>query len=234
VNRLSALALSDLKIVFRDKTLTTIFLVPFVIILFLRYAVPLAAQRFPVVAGYYPVILAFFCYLVSSFPAFLASFVMLDEKDEDVLTVIKVMPFSLSDFLAYRMLFIVLAGTFFSSLAILLSGLAEMGPAPALALSFLFALSAPLTTLTVVTFAKNKIEGLSVLKGLSAVLMLPLLSFFIASPWKFTLGVIPVFWTYTAFQEPAPSLNFALYYAAGLALNLLLLAVLRRQFARRV
>ena len=48
------------------------------------------------------------------------------------------------------------------------------------------------------------------------------------------LGVIPVFWTYMAFQEPALSRSFVLYYAAGLALNLLLLVALRRQFARRV
>ena len=234
LRRLPALVANDLKNVFRDRALTTIFFVPFVIILFLRYAVPLLAERFPVVVGYYPAILAFFCYTVSSFPAFLASFVMLDEKDEDVLTVMKVTPFSLPDFLAYRMLAVVLPGTLFSTLAILLSGLVEMGPASAFLLSVLFALSAPVLTLAVVTFAKNKIEGLSVLKALSAVLMLPLLSFFLSSPWKFTLGVIPLFWTYMAFQEPALNTSFVLYYSAGLALNLLLLAALYRQFVRRV
>lgn len=230
VNKIIALGANDFKNVFRDRTLTLIFFVPFVIIPILRFAVPVLAEKFPLIVGYYPLILAFFCYTVANFPAFLVSFIMLDEKDEDVLTVIRVTPFSLPHFVAYRLISIVLLGALFSTLAILLSGLVQMELLVTFSISILFALIAPVTTLTVVTFAKNKIEGLSILKGLSLILMLPLLSFFISSSWKLSLSIIPVFWTYMAFKERTANLNYALYFAVGVAFHAFLLAVLYRRF----
>lgn len=233
MKKIIALGLNDLKNIFRDKTLTLIFFVPVVIILLLRFAVPLLAGKFPGIVGYYPPLLAFFCYLMANFPAFLVSFIMLDEKDEDVLTVIRVMPFSLPSFVAYRVLLMVLLGTLISTLAIRLSGLVETGLLHTLSISVLFALIAPITTLTVVLLAKNKIEGLSILKGLSVILMLPLLSFFVHSSWTLALGIIPVFWTYMAFKELTINLNYALYFSVGMAFHIFLLAVLYHRFGKK-
>ncbi|HYJ85000.1 MAG TPA: hypothetical protein VEW46_02955 [Pyrinomonadaceae bacterium] len=230
MNRIVALGVNDLKNIFRDRTLTLIFFVPFVIIVLLRFGMPVLAEHFPVIVGYYPPILAFFCYMIVTFPAFLISFIMLDEKDEDVLTVIRVMPFSLPHFVAYRVLLILILGTVFSTLTILLSRLVQTGLLVAFSISVLFALTAPVITLTVVTFARNKIEGLSILKGLSTILMLPLLSFFINSSWKLVLSVIPVFWTYMAFKELSINMNYVLYLSVGMAFHALLLAVLYRRF----
>lgn len=191
MHKIITLGGNDLRNIFRDKALALIFFVPFVIIPLLRFATPVLSKQFPIVTGYYPLILAAFCYLMANFPAFLVSFIMLDEKDEGVLTAIKVTPFSLPHLLAYRVFLIVVLGTLFSTLVILLSRLVQTDLWLTLSISVLFAMIAPITTLTVLTFARNKIEGLSILKGLSVILMLPLLSFFFDNSWTLVLGIVP-------------------------------------------
>ena len=45
--------------------------------------------------------------------------------------------------------------------------------------SFLLALLAPIMTITLATFAGNKVEGLALFKGLNLVVFLPAAAFFI-------------------------------------------------------
>ena len=233
MKKLWILSLNDLRNIVRDKILLILFMVPMLNIACLYYLLPVVVEKFPVLGAYTSVVLAVFCSVTAVTPAYVISFIMLDEKDENLLTVMRVMPISPLYFIFYRMGFTVLFG--FAGVLLTLLCFAGDHPVPVLlGLSLLFALMAPIATLGIVTFANNKVEGVTMLKGINFMMMLPLLAFFISSSWKFVLGIIPVYWTYLIFQSLNEPLHFATYFSIGLAMHTLLLAVLYRWFSRKV
>jgi len=234
MSRILALTRNDVKHIFRDRTLTALFIMPVVLVLALRFGFPHLVARLPLLLDYNRVFLAFICCLLSAFPAFIVSFIMLDEKDDGLFTVFRVMPISAMSFILYRTALIVALGALSSGAAMLLTGLVEPDLPRELVTALLFGLSAPLVALIVVTVAKNKIEGVTVLKGLNLLLMLPLVSFFTSSPFKVILGVIPIYWVYQAAAEPAFGAGFLMSSAAAVALDLACLALVYRWFRSRL
>lgn len=232
--KIIALSINDVKNIFRDRTLTIIFLMPVIIILLLRLVIPPLINKFPVLADYYTVIVALFCAATAVSPAFIVSFIMLDEKDENVLQVIRVMPLSPRVFVLYRILFIFLFGFIFSLLTIQFSALENFTLTAVVSVSVLFAMLAPTTALLIITFARNKIEGITLLKGINFIMMLPLLFFFVKSSWTVLLGVIPVYWTYQLFYAIVHSSSYGLYGLVSILLHAIFLAVLYKQFRKRV
>ncbi|XYH98680.1 hypothetical protein ACMHYB_02650 [Sorangium sp. So ce1128] len=234
MNKIAVLVANDVKNVFRDKALFGMLVAPVVLVLLLRFGLPALGARFPPVAGYYRVITAFACTLMASFPAFMASFIMLDEKDEGLMRVMRVMPVSSFLFVAYRVALVAVLAVFSAAAAVLVPGLIELNLAVGLVVPLLFGLSAPMTTLLVVSFAKNKIEGVTVLKVLNLALMIPLAGFFTDSPLRYLLGVIPIYWVDLALNEGAFTAPFAVYCVVALVAQLAVLATSYRLFVRRM
>jgi fluoroquinolone transport system permease protein len=234
MSRFFALMRNDFKHIFRDKALTALFVMPLFLVLALRFGFPHLVSRFPIVAGYNRILLAFVCGMFSAFPAFIAAFIMLDEKDDGLFTVLRVMPISPMAFILYRMSFVVALGSLSAGGAMLFSGIIAPDVGRALVSAVLFGLSAPLIALLVVTIAKNKIEGVTVLKGLNLLLMLPLISFFTSSPARLLLGVIPVYWVYQAEAEPVFSASVLASWAVAAALDAIGLTLLYRWFRMKV
>jgi len=127
---------------------------------------------------------------------------MLDEKDENVLTVIRVMPFSMFLFLTYRLLLASFWAFYFSFLGLLVLDIQNYSLLEKIAYSLLCSQTAVAALLFVVTFATNKIEGITLIKGINFFVVLPALVFFIDSSWKHIFSVFPFYWTYKAMQEP--------------------------------
>ena len=117
--------MNDLRLIFRDPVLYVMFFVPLLLIILLRFGLPPLIQLLPVLASYKMVILASICLVTAMFPAFIFSFIMLDEKDLEVLAAIRVLPVSSSVFILYRLLFISLFSLFFNLLILILSNQTE-------------------------------------------------------------------------------------------------------------
>ena len=103
------LAINDLKNIIRDRMFIFLFIgYPIMLILFSRILVHLIAPRienmFPLAANY-PLILMFFIVIIPFIFSFIAAFLILDERDEHLLTVLRVMPISRNSYLIYRMFF---------------------------------------------------------------------------------------------------------------------------------
>jgi len=223
---------NDLKNIFRDKTLTLIFVVPVIIICLLRFGIPILAKELPLIIDYYQIIIAVFATLCACFPAFLISFIMMDEKDEDIVTVLRIMPFSYSRLIIYRLFFLFILGFIFSFFTILFSNLIVVKFFNLLLLSFLCSLISPISALFAVTFAKNKIECTVFLKALGFVLFIPIASYFIDSPLNYIFGIFPVFWTFQSFIFS--SSNFYLFISIGLIFHFILIYIFFSQFKKRI
>ncbi|MDA3891640.1 MAG: hypothetical protein PF517_08250 [Salinivirgaceae bacterium] len=196
MNNYIAIFKADVKNTRRDPTLLIMLWIPLLMLAVIRWGIPALAEILPLVQEYYMHILAFLAVLNAIFPGFILSFIILDEKDLQLLPVIKVTPVSLSGFMYVRIGVLVVYGFISSLLIILFNGVISVAIPKALALSFLCALNAPILILIISTLAKNKIEGLTYLKAANIVLFIPALAMFVDSFWENLLAFFPAFWAY--------------------------------------
>ena len=224
----------DFRQVFRDKTLFTFLFIPVILIVFIRLFVPYLTNQFSVVADYHHVIMMFGGIQTAIMFGFITSFLILDEKDENVLQVIRVAPISSFYFIVYRILF----ATFFSALGafamISLAGFAYPGFGNSILLSLQYGLAAPFVTLIIATFANNKVEGMAFFKAVDFILLLPMMAFFFA-PWvKYIFYLFPTFWTYELYFTCLQQGNVILVFLIGILVYGLVILGLYRQFKTRV
>lgn len=128
-----------------------------------------------------------------------AAFIILDERDENVLTFLAVTPLSKKEYLAYRLGTPVFISTLLSFAALFIAGYADIISWRTIPVILLLSLEAPLVALFVAGTAKNKVEGLAVAKVASILLLVPLMFDFIEGPWKYIAGMLPPFWLVAAF-----------------------------------
>lgn len=186
---------ADLKNIFRDQTLIFLFFMPLIFIAILRFAIPPIQEQWQPLSRYYPLLVAMFCLLTASFPAFLVAFIMLDEKELNLVDVFRVMPVSSSVFITYRLAFTFLFGFLFASLVLIANGLINYTISKCFLAGASFALITPIIYLTSVIMARNKIEGMSVFKVLNLVIFIPLIGFLLEFRYEQFLAIIPVYWT---------------------------------------
>lgn len=234
MKKLVTLVQSDLKLIFRDKTLLTFLILPVIMVIAFKFLTPILIETVPVLEDYRALIAMFASIQTAIMFGFITSFLILDEKDENVMQVIRVLPISTSYFILYRMLF----ATVFSSAAayamITLSGIAYPGNLEAILLSILYGLTAPTISLVIATYAKNKVEGMAYFKGIDLLLMLPLASFFVGSGIPLLFSIVPSYWTFMLYDSSysgEPSLK---YFIVGLLFFVSLIIVLIIQFKKRV
>lgn len=231
LKKIAILSKNDLRNIFRDKSIWVPMVAPLIILFLLRFGLPQLKNYYPTITQYYGLILAMMSCVNAIFPAFFVSFMMLDEKDQQLFAVMRIMPLAPQWFILYRVLFIAIMAFVFVFITLAFTDLVAMPWVKMLALSLVIALLAPLVTLITVTFAKNKIEGITLLKGINMGLALPMVAFLVVSPWAKLLAIIPVYWIYQAFD---PTANFGLAILIGAVYISLLIWVIFRRFKNRV
>jgi len=202
------LAINDFKNIIRDRLLITLaVLYPIILVIFSQIIVQFIA---PNLEGTIPLagnFIAFFLLFVTIIPiiyGFIASFLILDEKDEHLLTVLRVMPISRNTYLVYRMLFL----TFFSFIVLLIfppiSGLidnTQFSYVQYLPIAVLFSLLTPFSAMLVSSFASNKVQAFAIFKISATIYMLPLFTFLISDNLKYIFSPAPNFWGFIALKE---------------------------------
>jgi len=197
------LAVNDLRNTIRDRLLVFLLLFyPVLLIVFSRILVHLIAPRiedvFPIAAKF-SVVLMFFLILIPMIFSFIVGFLILDERDEHLLTVLRVMPISRNSYLIYRMFFISLFAfivlLIFPPLSGLVDGTQFSYPAY-IPVAILFALFTPFLALLVSSFAQNKVQAFAIFKISGTVFILPIFAFFLnLGDLKYIFSPIPNFWT---------------------------------------
>jgi len=202
---------NDLRNVVRDRFLVFGMLVyPIMLILFARILVHLISPRIKgsfefASPAFFPVFLLLFSLFIPIIYGFISSFLLLDEKDEHLLTVLKVMPISRNNFLATRMFFMSLFAFIVLLIFPPLSGLIDATQFNYFAyvpVAVLYSLFTPFISLLVSTFATNKVQAFAIFKISATVFMLPLFAFFlIQDNFKYIFSPIPNFWTFMALDS---------------------------------
>ncbi len=223
--RLAALLAADGRNLTRDPVLlfVALFFVP--LGLAVRFGLPaLQAWLAQDLTPWLPLLAAF---LITTTPltfGWAAGFLLLDERDEGVLTAFAVTPFSARRFLAWRLALPTAVGF---GAALLVLPLAGLGAAPdaLLAAAAVAALEAPIYALFLASFAANKIEGMALGKMASLFSLGPL-ALLLPWPWQAAGTILPPYWIARTLTDASPWPACA----AGLLLHLGLLLLLRRRF----
>ncbi len=238
---LSAYGRNDLKNVRRDSLLLSVLVIPWLLVLSVRLLIPavaawLAARYSFDVVPYYPLILSvFFMVNVPLLFGVIIGFLVLDERDDDTLTALRVAPISMRAFAWYRagigMLFSVLYIVVCMPLTGLLpwSKLFILVPAALLASMF-----APVVGLFLAAFASNKVEGLALTKGVGALVVAPVAAYFVAPPWQWLFGLVPTYWPVKLFWQGLSGASWWPFLLGGVAYHLVLIIWLMRRFQARV
>lgn len=238
---LAAFSANDAKSIRRDSLLLGILIMPWLMALFLRLLVPgvsaWTASRFGLdLTTYYPLIVAFFLFLnIPLLFGVLSGFMLLDERDDDTLTALRVTPASLQGFTFYRLL----TGFTLSVLYILvttpLTGLLSLADTlRAVPAAFLASLFTPLTAMLLGAFASNKVEGFAVMKGFGLLMVGPLMAYFVPGAWEALFGILPTYWPAKVFWASVADEPYLWQWLVGLVYNAVLITWLTRRFYAQV
>jgi len=205
------LAVNDLRNIIRDRFLVFgMFIYPVMIILFSRILVHLISPRIEnsiefASPAFFPVFFMLFSLFIPIIFGFISAFLLLDERDEHLLTVLKIMPISRNNFLITRMFFMSLFAFIILLIFPPLSGLidnTQFSYTAYVPVAVLYSLFAPFSALLVSSFATNKVQAFAIFKISGTVYMIPLFAFFlIQDNFKYIFSPIPNFWTFMALDS---------------------------------
>lgn len=235
-----AFSANDLRNIRRDSMMLTFALAPFLAVVVLRIAVPLATDFLSNRYGfdltpYYPLLLSLFVLGLPLGFGGLAGFMVLDERDDDTLTALRVTPASMSGYAGYRITTAVIISSLYTLGCISVTGFAPAALLPDLVPAALLAsLFSPVVALALVALANNKVEGLAISKAFGVFVLGPLAAYFVGSDWQLLFGILPTYWPAKAVWIASGGGNYWPYLMAGAVYNLILASLLLRRFHSRL
>ena len=165
-------------------------------------------------------------------------FSILDDRDDGVMTAIRVTPMTISKFLSVRIA-MVMAFTFGATLfVILFSGFSPLSLSKTLLIAGVNTLVAPIAGFLINAFATNKIEGFAIMKGTGMVVAFPVISLIFTDWREFIFAFVPGFWPAKAISavyrgEGMLNLSFGGYLIIGLVYAAVLNIALYQLFLKR-
>ncbi|MBU0711912.1 ABC transporter [bacterium] len=232
------LALADLKNVSRDSFLILIYCIPVFIALLFRFATPVIADFVVLwvdLTEHYAFIVSFLAFLTPSFVGMVMGFMLLDERDEDILSYMAVTPLTKSGYMLYRIVSPVII-SFIMMYVILF--IAHLTPIPVIRLipvGLMASMEAPMLALFLAAFANNKVEGLAVYKLTSMIFLAPFVGYFVKSNWAFLAGILPPFWVSKAFLASfEPFTGYWLFVTIGFVIHGIFIYLMLGLFNRRI
>lgn len=207
MNRVLALSLRDLKDIGRDPMLMIAIVGPLLLATVIRFVLPFASPLLEVRFGFglmeYGALFA--CLLLAMVPLMLGmliGLVLLDERDEDLLSYFAVTPLMKKGYLVYRLASPVVLSFVLSLVALAAAGLAEYSATKAIPAVLMLALEAPMFALFMTVVAGNKVEGMAVAKAGGILLLAPFANYFLQDQWQWVGMLLPTYWAAEAFLEP--------------------------------
>lgn len=239
VKTLSALTRNDARLIRRDSFLIGLMIYAVVIALVLRFALPMLAagvasrsQAGLDLTAYYPMLIGYLVFYTAPLLAGSAiGFITIDERDHDTLTALMVTPMPVSHYLAHRLLFPAVLAFVIIIAQFVGIGLALVSPISLVLIALGASLSASATTLVLVLFSANKVQGFALLKALGVAGLLIPAAWFVPGPAQIVFGLFPPFWPAKAYWSAyAGDPNWVVYLLVGILLLSAVIIALARRF----
>ncbi len=229
------LCVNDFRSTFRDPIFKAILFFPFLSFAIIRWVFPFLMSHFAILIPYRVVILMWACLQSSIMFGFIYGFLFLEEKEEHVWDVIRVMPIAGIKLVFSRLFLGVIISSIVNFCIIHWGKIIDISVLEALLVSFLFSLSAPLIALVLGAMAENRIEGLALMKIFNLFLIIPGLIYFLPQKFAHLTAIIPTYWSFRTLEYAGNDLHhFLLFLVVGLFIHIIFMAYFNRRMARNI
>lgn len=236
MSALSALGRGDVKNIQRDSMMQFLIVYPLALGLLLRWLIPWVTDGlsgFFDLTPYHLLLVSFFGLLIiPQVTGLLIGTLLLDERDQQTLTALMVTPLPIQTYALYRTLTPTLLAVLGILVVVPFIGIQVLPITKLLPLALAAAPLGPVVALLLASLARNKVEGIAVMKGLGTFLLAPMVAWFVPHPWQWLLGLLPTYWPVKAYWLAAAGEPFLWAALVGLIFNLAILAILLRRFQR--
>lgn len=229
------LAINDFKNIIRDKFLVyAAIILPLMVIvisqIIVQWIAPTLENTLPI-AGNYQIIFMLCTTMLPLVYGFIAAFLILDERDEHLLTVLRVMPISRNSYLIYRMFFLSVFSfivlLIYPPLSGLLVGFPHFSYLEYIPIALLLTLLTPFSALMVSSFATNKVQAFAIFKISGTVFLIPLFIFLLNDNLKYIFAPVPNFWAFISLKEVlSTGINDYVHLCIGYVYTIVLIAFL--------
>lgn len=232
----ATLGRSDILNFRRDSMLQFLLIYPFILGALLRWLLPWIQSGLMSSIGfdleqYLLLVVSFFGLLViPQLAGLLVGTLLLDEKDQDTLTALMVTPMPVRTYAFYRALTPALISVLGILVVVPFINILVLPFDKLLPLALTAAPLGPMMALLIAALAKNKVEGLAVMKGLGVFLLVPIAAWFVPEPWQWLLGVFPTFWVAKGYWLASAGEPYLWVAACGFIYTCAITAVLLRRF----
>ncbi|MCG8572198.1 MAG: hypothetical protein MJB14_18865 [Spirochaetes bacterium] len=228
----------DLKNVQRDPILVLLFFVPFSVVALFRFAIPFATQLLDQhlafdLTPHYAFIISMVSLIVPMTYGFVMGFILLEERDENILNYFAVTPLTKGGYLWYKMIIPMVVSTFFSLMILLLLPFTDFPVFKIVLLCMVASMEAPLMALFLAAFAQNKVEGMAVGKLGSIIFMAPFIGYFAPGIGKLGGALFPPWWISMTFLVRYSD-SFWLYLVGAIVVHLVFLYILLKKYLQRI
>ncbi|MBI3957655.1 MAG: ABC transporter [Chloroflexi bacterium] len=234
MSAITTLSRGDFINIRRDSLMQFLLIYPVILGLVIRWLIPwITAGLMDTfdLTPYHLLLASFFGLIIMpDLAGSLIGLLLLDERDENTLTALLVTPMPITSYVLYR----VITPTLISLVGILvlvpLIGIDVPSMDQLLVVAISASLGAPIFTLLLASLAKNKVEGIAVMKGMGVLLMAPMIAWFVPQPWQWLLGLFPTFWSAKAYWLAVAGESYLWVAAVGGVYAVGIVWVLLRRF----
>ncbi|MFW5791006.1 MAG: ABC transporter permease [Bacillota bacterium] len=238
MKRIYVMLKGDFKNISRDFMLLFILISPAVIAVAFNFIIPFADNLLTAELGFQLsdhniFIMAFIIMLVPMMYGMMIGFIILEERDENILSYLFVTPLSKIEYILYRTGFAMVMSTGFNIFILYYLDLVEVRLLWSLPVLILSALNAILLVLIILVFAENKVEGFAVTKGAGVLFLAPLIGYLIESNFRYLAGLLPPYWiseSFISIYNNQDQGNYFIYLLAGLIVYSSWIYLLGRKF----
>lgn len=186
-------------------------------------------------AAYYPLIASLLVLIAPMLYGVVVGFLLLDQRDDQTLSALRVTPLTAGGYLAYRIAIPVVLSVLMTPVVLALSGFSDLGLGQQLLAGVAAAPAAPAFALLMAAFARNKVQGFALMKAAGVINWPPLIAWFVDSNWQLAFGLSPTYWPvkfYWALEAGSPGAWS--YLVVGLLYLSLVIVLFQRRFERSV
>ncbi|MBI1223266.1 MAG: hypothetical protein GC180_11730 [Bacteroidetes bacterium] len=233
MNRFIFLIRHDLNTSFRDPLFKGLMFFPFVCFILVRWVFPVLFESFPVLNAYREVFVMWACMQSATMFGFIYGFLMLEEKEENLLRALRILPVPTGLLIAVRQTIGILISSAVNFCILEWGGILPVNPSVYLLIAFQMSLLSPLIMLLLTVLAKTRMEGLAQMKIFNLLFIAPGIVFFLPQKALHAFALIPTYWSFRAIDRSLIS-GWNPWLWGGFVFYFGLLFVLNRVFSKRV
>ncbi len=215
----------DLRQILRDSMLILLVSIPLIMVVVIRAILPLVDNALGSYAlqiqDFMPLIFSyFFLMLCPSLFGLASALLLLDDLDDQILHMVRVTPLPYKRYLFYRIAIFTMVPSFFYILltSVLMSYPISHWPGFML-IAAIASLFGPMFALLILSLARNKIEGIAMMKATGIFLIAPVAGYFITTWHRHLFFILPTYAPLRAFWL----LSEGVFDLTGISLGILVL-----------